>query len=89
MDDRGNFYAGDDKAREQLLSNFANKTEMVGDMATMPKNAIPIDNDLAASLASLNHRCRRIFYSEVRRGASQWNALETARSSLPKGAGAK
>ena len=83
MDDRGNFYASTQMERDRLAAMLGEK---VGDTTNMPKSAIPVDDDIVASLAELNHRCRRIFHSEVRRGVDKWVALERAHKSLPAGA---
>ena len=80
MDDRGNFYAPTQMEQDRLAAMLGEK---VGDTANMPRSAIPVDDDIMGNLAQLNHRCRRILHSEVRRGVDKWQALETARNSLP------
>jgi hypothetical protein len=84
MDDRGNLYASTQDDRDRLAALLFDRAEKVGDTADMPSNAMPMDMSLAEDLAQLNHNCRRVFYSERRRGRSIVHAMETARNSLPE-----
>lgn len=78
MDSSGNMYANKAalEAMEETLREHFKPTE------AMPADALAIDDqEVAGALARLNHRARRVYFSERRRGRDEHASLVAARES--------
>jgi hypothetical protein len=85
MDSGGNIYAS--KALAEALEQATGRPiREMRPAHRMPRSAIPIEDDVVArSLAQLNNKARRVFYSQRRRGVAELEALWAAEATLDPG----
>lgn len=81
MDSNGNMYANKaalEVMDEQLREHFTPAEEMPADTLAISSPKV------AAALSKLNRRARRVYFAEVKRGASEDEALGAAEGSYDR-----